>query len=69
MRYDFNCEEHGTFEVEQPMLSSHEADCPCCGAEGQRLYSPLEVIWGGSLYRPDGSRRQHDDYASVMRGH
>lgn len=68
MRYDFNCREHGIFEVQQPILEEHKADCPQCGEEAQRIYSALEVIWGGSLYRPDGSRREHDDYAQVMGG-
>ncbi|KKL27004.1 hypothetical protein LCGC14_2389540 [marine sediment metagenome] len=68
MRYDFNCTDHGIFEVEQPILSNHQADCPSCSEEAQRIYSVLGVIWGGSLYRPDGSRREHDDYAPVMRG-
>ena len=69
MRYEFKCPTcNHSFEVEQPVLSEHIADCPECGDECQRIYSKLQWIWKGSLYRPDGSRRQHDDYAPVMGG-
>ena len=67
MIYQFKCQEHGVFEVEQLMLSQHRAKCQC-GAEGQRIYSTLEWIWVGSAYRPDGSLREDKDYASVMTG-
>ncbi len=66
MRYEFNCKQHGGFEVKQSILEDHVVDCPICGNECQRIYSSLDWIWGGSLYRPDGSRREHDDYAPVM---
>lgn len=67
MRYEFKCNMcQSIFEVSQPILSEHKANCPQCGEGAQRIYSPLQWIWGGSLYRPDGSRREHDDYAPVM---
>ncbi|KKN65907.1 hypothetical protein LCGC14_0477240 [marine sediment metagenome] len=50
------------------MFSEHKADCPQCGEAAQRIYSSLEWVWAGEAYRPDGSRREHDDYAPVMRG-
>ena len=73
MQYQFKCkecEEQGKpliFEVSQPIEAEHEANCPECGKPAQRLYSLLNWIWGGSTYRPDGSRREDKDYAEVMR--
>ena len=68
MIYEFKCKEHGLFEVTQPMLAEHKADCPKCGASCQRIYLPLEHIWAGNAFRPDGSLRHDSDYAPVMRG-
>ncbi len=68
MFYEFTCEDCGTFEVNQSMLSDHKSNCPQCGKEAQRIYAVLEVVWAGEAYRPDGSRREHDDYTSVMKG-
>ena len=67
MFYDFKCPGHGTFTVEQPMLVDHVASCPQCGRPGQRKYSSLKVIWAGSVFRPDGSLRQDEDYA-ILKG-
>lgn len=34
MRYDFKCEEHGIFEIEQRMSETTKTySCPECGAE------------------------------------
>ena len=67
MTYEFECEKHGTFEVNQPMLSEHKLDCPECGSECQRIYSELNHILAGSAFRPDGSYRQDEDYA-ILKG-
>jgi putative FmdB family regulatory protein len=67
MLYQFKCREHGTFEVSQPILSEHKADCPECGKECQRVYSRLQWIWAGEAYRPDGSKREDNDYA-ILKG-
>ena len=66
MIYEFKCCK--TFEVNQPMLAEHKADCPVCGKEAQRIYNSPDWIWSNVLYRPDGSHREHDDYAPVMGG-
>jgi len=68
MFYLFKCNGHGTFEVNQPMLSDHKANCPDCGKQAQRVFSSPQWIWVGSLYREDGSRREEKDYTPVMRG-
>jgi putative FmdB family regulatory protein len=65
MTYQFCCEEHGLFEVKQPILSEHKANCPTCGKQAQRIYSRTEWIWAGSAYRPDGSLREDNDYARL----
>ncbi len=67
MLYQFRCPEHGEIEVNQPMLSEHKAQCPICGIECQRIFSSLQVIWIGEIFRSDGSRRTQDDYA-VLKG-
>ena len=38
-RYEFECGEHGKFEVAQPMMATHKAVCPQCGLDGRRLFS------------------------------
>lgn len=69
MLYEFKCPKgHGSFEVEQDMLADHKADCPKCQLPAQRIFPRLEVIWSGSIYRPDSSLRQDEDYAEVMGG-
>jgi len=66
--YEFRCLKcHKGFEVNQPLLAEHKANCPDCGRPAQRIYSLLEWIWEGELYRPDGSRREQSDY-SVLKG-
>lgn len=67
MTYQFRCSGHGEFEVNQPMLSEHKASCPVCGSKGQRVYSMPTWLWGDSVFRPDGSYRQDEDYA-VLKG-
>ncbi len=66
MIYQFRCCKE--FEVSQPIWADHVANCPKCGMEAQRIYTKLGWVWGGSLFRPDGSRREDEDYAPVMGG-
>lgn len=49
MLYRFKCQEHGEFEVHQPLLADHIANCPACGADGERVYSLLQFVWAGAL--------------------
>ena len=65
MQYQFKCENHGEFEVSQPMLSEHTAKCPVCGVTAQRIYCTLKHIWDGSTFRPDGSFRPDSDFDSL----
>ena len=67
MIYEFKCCNQ-TFEVEQPLMAEHRANCPNCGNEAQRIFGELQWIWAGALYRPDGSKREEKDYAPVMGG-
>ena len=67
MIYQFSCSRHGLFEVKQPIMAEHRANCPECDAEGRRIYPRLTWIWAGSAYRPDGSLRQDNDYA-ILKG-
>lgn len=55
--YQFRCPTHGLFEVEQPMLSEHKANCPKCGQPAQRIYTPTGHYWDNPkpLYHEDGS--------------
>lgn len=65
MVYEYFCPKHGSFEVRQPINADHIARCPQCGALGIRQFGAHEVVWAGSAYRPNGSRRQDEDYARL----
>ena len=67
MFYQFKCDRHGEFMVNQPMLLEHKAKCPVCYEEAERVYSSLQWRWEGEAFRPDGSKRQDNDYA-VLKG-
>ena len=64
MIYVFKCPNivHGRFEVNQPLLVEHKANCPICDAECQRVYLPILWRWGDKLFREDGSFREEKDY-------
>jgi len=64
MFYEFKCEQHGKFTIRQPMMTEHKANCPECGKQAQRIFLMPQWFWTGSVFRPDGSLRQQDDYAS-----
>jgi len=68
MQYQFECKNHGSFEVSQPILAEHKAYCPVCGELAQRLFASLDWRWAGSVFRENGSYREDKDYAPVMRG-
>jgi len=63
--YVFSCPEHGRFEVNQPLMAEHKANCPECNKPAQRVFTAPDWIWAGSVFRPDGSLRQDRDYASL----
>jgi len=39
--YEYDCTEHGRFELRQSMTASLEAICPICGVEARRVISIL----------------------------
>jgi len=50
--YEYECESHGGFELEQPMrLASREAPCPHCGTGSRRLLSVPNVAQLGASLR------------------
>ena len=45
-RYDYRCDDHGTFEVEKPMAEAgREEICPVCEAPAKRVFMPVTDIW------------------------
>ena len=68
MWYEYFCPKHGSFEVKRSMNdSSLPATCPTCGSLGIRQFGTHEVVWAGSAYRPNGSRREDKDY-DILKG-
>jgi putative FmdB family regulatory protein len=67
MKYDFKCDKHGVFEINQSIFEEHKALCPKCKRPAKRVYSNLQWIWAYSVYRPDGSRREDKDYAPIYK--
>lgn len=57
MIYEFRCSEHGVFEVDQPMMVEHKANCPECDKPTKRVYSPTPHYWDSPkpLFHKDGS--------------
>lgn len=45
MRYDYNCEECGTFEVEKKMSAPDPKKCPKCGLPISRVYTPSAILF------------------------
>ena len=41
--YEYRCQEHGRFEVKQPIFDKHEANCPNCGKPAERRISLLSL--------------------------
>ena len=37
--YDYECENHGVFEVFQSMTEEHKAECAKCGRGGRRIFT------------------------------
>lgn len=50
MKYLFKCPTHGQFEVSQPMLSEHVADCPECHMKAQRVYTVMSLTWSARCW-------------------
>ncbi len=56
MTYEFSCCGK-TFEIKQPMLEEHKANCPKCSKPAQRIFSGLGHYYDNPkpLYNQDGS--------------
>ena len=65
MIYVFRCLEHGQFEVSQPMLAEHKANCPNCGQQAERVYLPVTHFWPDVLWHSDGSKQSPDELPPV----
>ena len=48
MRYDYKCEEHGYFELNQPVADHARGDCPTCGKSCKQVIrsAPALDVWG-----------------------
>lgn len=69
MIYEFRCiNYHGIFEVEQPLMAEHEANCPVCGKPAERIFSPLPHTWKKGDFHEDGSRDLNPDLPHVPEG-
>lgn len=57
MIYSFRCQEHGYFEVEQPMHGEHKAKCLICGLPADRVWSTPKWYYDHPkpLFNKDGS--------------
>ena len=62
--YEFVCHEHGSFEVEQPMLAEHKANCPVCKKPARRIFTPLPVHWGFTLTESSHHEGNDDELIS-----
>jgi len=60
MIYEFECPEHGRFEVNQPMMAEHKANCPICGKEAQRIFSSPQWFYDKprNLFDKQGNYRE-----------
>jgi len=62
--YEFECDDHGTFELSRPMAQVREpAACPDCGAQAKRLLSAPMVATGSAVGRRVSAvneRSQHE---------
>ena len=57
-RYDYRCTECANeFELVQKFSEAGQAECPLCGAAGQRVFHAVPVIYKGSgFYTTDYGR-------------
>ena len=60
--YEFECSEHGKFEVKQSMLDERRAVCPQCGLDSRRLFSVPAMRASKELIHTDSNIPQsvHD---------
>ena len=62
--YEFECTDHGTFELTRPMAQVREpALCPDCGELGKRLLSAPNLATGSAVGRRAAAineRSQHE---------
>lgn len=62
--YEFECADHGTFEISRPMAESRQpGPCPDCGEAAKRLLSAPMVATGSHIGRRAAAvneRSQHE---------
>ena len=62
--YEFECADHGLFELTRPMARMREpAECPECGEHGKRLLSAPNLATGSVVSRRAAAvneRSQHE---------
>jgi hypothetical protein len=59
---------HYIFEVNQPMLSEHRANCPICGKPAQRVWSAPIHYEPWDLWNKDGSHQSDSTLPTAYRG-
>ena len=42
--YEYECEDHGSFELTQGMKDEHKASCPICQGKGHLLLHPAVLM-------------------------
>ena len=62
--YEFECEACGE-RFEELVRAGEGADCPACGGQGKRVYSPATTLKlglrGGEARRSDAQRKARED--------
>ena len=62
--YEFECADHGTFELSRPIARVREpGECPECGEHGKRLLSAPNLATGSAVSRRIAAvheRSQHE---------
>ena len=57
--YEYECEQHGQFEVKRPMGETNRiVNCPRCNERANRVFNPLGIIYKvGGFYSIDSGQR------------
>ena len=66
--YQFRCQIHGDFEVQQGMTDEHVALCPECRGHTERVYLPFTFYFPDVLFDKRGKKQSADDLPSVPSG-
>ncbi len=58
-----------TFEVNQPMMMEHVANCPICNEPAERVWTMPAIYTPWDLWNEDGSRQDDSELPRVYTGH